>query len=387
MYLQCTKKMLDKMDMQSTEMFQADDCDDGAEGFYSWHVNLITLNRRKAIVCMNNLTRYPIVLYRPKARDIAHLEERVKEGIRAAFSEEGVPADMVEEYLQNCGSAVYSKTAGRSLTANLNKTCETVGYYTELLDEESVIQRRISLALGRYIVKFDDMYDYPSERLFRELCKMKGIPEENWEQILQIENYQLKVKILLDGHDIWRRILIPSRCTFRHLHWGIQEIFGWFDYHLYEFTVPDDTYALEEDTPLYVRPIKMRIVDGDDLEIEDYLEPDEYEVRYDNQTNLREIFSDTERCLYTYDFGDDWEHEILLEKVVKDSHNRFPVLLERKGERPPEDVGGPGGFEEYLRIVSDPESPEYEFMLQWSETTKAKKKTIEEINRSLRYYH
>ena len=387
MYLQCTKKMLDKMDMQSIEMFPADDCDDGAEGLYSWHVNLITLNRRKAIVCMNNLTRYPIVLYRPKARDIAHLEERVKEGIRAAFSEEGVPADIVEEYLQNCGSVVYSKTAGRSLTANLNKTCETVGYYTEPLDEESVIQRRISLALGRYIVKFDDTYDYPSERLFQELCKMKGIPEENWEQMLQIENYQLKVKILLDGHDIWRRILIPSRCTFRHLHRGIQEIFGWFDYHLYEFTVPDDTYELKEDTPLYVRPIKMRIVDGDDPEVKDYLEPDEYEVRYDNQTNLREIFSDTERCLYTYDFGDDWEHEILLEKVVKDSHNRFLVLLERKGERPPEDVGGPEGFEEYLRIVSDPESPEYEFMLQWSETTKAKKKTIEEINRSLRYYH
>ena len=81
----------------------------------------------------------------------------------------------MEEYLQNCGSAVYSKTAGRSLTANLNKTCETVGYYTELLDEESVIQRRISLALGRYIVKFGDKYDYSSERLFRELCKMKGI--------------------------------------------------------------------------------------------------------------------------------------------------------------------------------------------------------------------
>ena len=228
MYLQCTKKMLDKMNMEKIKMLPMDDCDDGADGFYSWHVNLITLNRRKAIVCMNNLTRYPIVLYRPKTRDIAHLEERVKDGIRAAFSEEGVPTDIVEEYLQNCGSAVYSKTAGRSLTANLNKTCETVGYYTELLDEESVIQRRISLALGRYIVKFGDKYDYSSERLFRELCKMKGMPEENWEQIMQIENYQLKVKILLDGHNIWRRILIPSRCTFRHLHRVIQDTFGWF---------------------------------------------------------------------------------------------------------------------------------------------------------------
>ena len=387
MYLQCTKKMLDKMNMEKIKMLPAGDCDDGADGFYSWHVNWITLNRRKAIVCMNNLTKYPIVLYRPKTRDIAHLEQRVKDGIRAAFSEEGVPKDIVEEYLKNCGSAVYSKTAGRSLTANLNKTCETVGYYTELLDEESVIQRRISLALGRYIVKFGDAYDRPSERLFRELCKMKGMPEENWEQLPRIENYQLKVKILLDGHDIWRRIRIPSRCTFRRLHRVIQETFGWFDQHLHEFTVPDDTYGPEEDTPLYARPIKIRIVDGDDPEVEDDLESDEYEVRYDDRTNLREIFSDNKRCLYTYDFGDDWVHEILLEKVNADSHDRFPVLLESNGERPPEDVGGPGGFEEYMRVVSDPGSPDYESVVEWAKMARAKKRTLEEIDRSLRYYH
>ena len=202
------------MDMQRIEMLPAGDCDDGAGGFYSWHVNYITVNRRKAIVCMNNLTRYPLVLYRPKAKDITHLEERIKEGIRAAFREEGVPEIVTEEYLRNCGNVIYSKTAGRSLVANLNKTCETVGYYIELMDEESVIQRRISLALGRYIVKFGEEYDYPSERLFRGLCLMKGMPEENWEQMLQIENYQLKIKLMLDGHDIWRRILIPSRCTF-----------------------------------------------------------------------------------------------------------------------------------------------------------------------------
>ncbi len=357
-----------------------------ADGFYSWHVNYITINRRKAIVCMNNLTRYPIVLYRPKAKDITHLGERVKEGIRAAFREEGILESVIEEYLRNCGSAIYSQTAGRSLVANLNKTCETVGYYSELMDEESVVQRRISLALGRYIVKFREGYDYPSERLFQALCLMKDMPEENWEQMLQIENYQLKIKLMLDGHDIWRRILIPSSCTFRQLHGVIQETFGWFDYHLHEFTVPDETYVPEEYTPLYAWPIKIRIVDGDDPEAEDYLEPDKYEVRYDNRTSLREIFEEIERCLYTYDFGDDWEHVILLEKVIKDSHNRFPVLMESEGERPPEGVGGPGGFEEYLSVISDPGSPEYESMVEWSEITKAKKKTIEEINRRLRYY-
>ena len=63
------------------------------------------------------------------------------------------------------------------------------------------------------------------------------------------------------------------------------------------------------------------------------------------------------------------------------------ILLESNGERPPEDVGGPGGYEEYLRIVSDPESPEYESVVEWSKMTRAKKRTIEEINRSLLFYH
>lgn len=387
MYLQCTKKMLDKMDTQKIEIHPAADCDDGADGFYSWHVNYITVNRRKAIVCMNNLTRYPIVLYRPKAKDITQLEERIKEGIRAAFREEGVPEGITEEYLQNCGNVIYSKTAGRSLTANMSKMCETVGYYIELLDEESVVQRRISLALGGSLTKFGDEYDYPSKRLFLGLCKMKRMLEENWEEMVQVENYQLKVKLLLDGHDIWRRILIPSRCTFRQLHRVIQETFGWFDYHLHEFAVPDETYEPEKYIPLYAWPILIRIINSDDPEAEAYLEPDKYEVRYEKITGLREIFMDTKRCIYIYDFGDNWEHEILLEKVVKDSHNRFPILLESNGERPPEDVGGAGGFEEYLRITSDPESPEYESMVEWSEMTRAKKRTIEEINRSLRYYY
>ena len=191
MYLQCTKKMLDKMDIQRIEMLPAGDCDDGADGFYSWHINYITINRRKAIVCMNNLTRYPIVLYRPKAKDIARLGERIKEGIREAFREEGIAESVTEDYLRNCGSVIYSKTAGRSLVASLTKTCETVGYYMDLLDEESVIQKRISLSLGHYLVKFGEKYEYPSEKLYRRLCLMEGMPEENWEQVLQIENYQL----------------------------------------------------------------------------------------------------------------------------------------------------------------------------------------------------
>lgn len=387
MYIQCTKKMLDKLDSEKIRMVSADECDDGADGFYSWHVNYITINRRKVIVCMNNLTRYPIIIYRPKAKDIAHFESRIREGIRAAFLEEGVPQELVEEYFRKCGDVRFSKTKDRRLLANLNQTCQIVQYYAELLDEDAVVQSRASLKLGRYMVKFDGKYEYPAHKLLGVICRMRDIPEQDLEQILEIENYQLKIRLMLEHYDIWRRILIPARCTFQELHMAIQFTFGWFGYHLHEFSVMDENYKAEEGTPLYAYPKKIRIVDGEDPEMEQFLERDRYEVKYDTKTSLREIFQETDRCIYTYDFGDNWEHEIILEKVERDSHNRIPYLLEQKGERPPEDVGGEGGFEEYMRIVSDPENPEYEFMVQWSENTRADQRTIEEINRQLNRYY
>lgn len=105
------------------------------------------------------------------------LEGRIKEGIRTSFREEGISEEVINEYIEKCGPAEYSRTAGRSMVANLNKICETVQWYTDLLDEDTVIQKRISLALGRYLVKFDRDYDFPKERMFRALCKMHNLSE------------------------------------------------------------------------------------------------------------------------------------------------------------------------------------------------------------------
>ena len=334
---------------------------------------------------MNYLTRYTIVLYRPKAKDMMELESRIKEGIRTAFGEEGISEVVINEYIEKCGAVEYSKTAGRSMVANLNKICETVQWYADLLDEDTVIQKRISLSLGKYLVKFDGDYDHPEERLFRELCKMRNLSDSEWDRILEVENYQLKIRLDFENFDIWRRVLIPSSCTFQRLHCVIQETFGWFDYHLHEFRLIGEPEEADHKLPLYAYPIKMRIVDGEDPEVGEYLEPDKYEVKFDTKTSLKDVFKDIDTCIYTYDFGDNWEHVITLEKVIE-NNNRFPVLLERNGERPPEDVGGESGFEEYMRIISDKNHPEHEAMLQWSEITKEKERTIEEINRRMNYF-
>lgn len=130
----------------------------------------------------------------------------------------------------------------------------------------------------------------------------------------------------------------------------------------------------------YEYPTKVRIIDGTDPEAGEFLEPDRYEIRFDTTTKLKDIFTETTSCLYTYDFGDNWTHIVSLEKVISDGISRSPGLLERQGECPPEDVGGESGFEEYMRVISDEEDPEYESMLQWSEITRERKKSVDEIN-------
>ena len=140
---------------------------------------------------------------------------------------------------------------------------------------------------------------------------------------------------------------------------------------------------LPEETPLYAQPVKIRIVDGNDPDAMEYLEPDNDTKYRDTQITLHDIFSQVETCIYTYDFGDSWEHIIELEKVIPDSTNRKILLLDRHGKRPPEDVGSESGFEEFMKIMADENDPEYEDMKIWSEGLSEKDRTIEEINQRL----
>lgn len=98
---------------------------------------------------------------------------------------------------------------------------------------------------------------------------------------------------------------------------------------------------------------------------------------------LDEVFEEDDWCLYTYDFGDNWEHIITVKERKAMGGVKRAVMLERQGERPPEDVGGECGYNEYLRIINDTADPEYDHVLNWSKITRAEEKTDEEINRSL----
>ncbi len=374
MYLQCTKKVLDRLSVDKADYADAAECECFDKGFYTWYVNLMNAGRKKALVCVNRKTLYPVILYGVKVKDFARLGDRVREAIRATLERECIRTEIIDEYLDNCGEVLFAKTSDRSTVSYMNRICEYLPSFGDELDEKSLFQPALSRRLANLVYRAknaDNCLDVSNEMFFKSLCEMRGMPAEEWNDIISVKKYQLKIRLCLDKYDIWRRVQVPTHFSFRQLHEVIQEVFGWFNYHGYEFSAG----------------VKLRIVNGADDDFADFADfagAEGIRVVSDSEITLEDVFEKTDRCAYVYDFGDFWEHEIVKEKVLTGNVNA-PVLTERKGERPPEDVGGEGGFEHYMYVISKPSHPEYESMTKWAERQREIQKSIESINYSMRW--
>lgn len=153
-------------------------------------------------------------------------------------------------------------------------------------------------------------------------------------------------KITLQGIDnpiIYRTIQVPSNFTFYDLHLVIQNAFNWHDAHLFEFMIKNKQIADYED----------EFMEENILPSREILLEDEFKRK-------------SQKALYIYDFGDHWEHEIILKKSFKpEEGKKYPLCIEAQGNTPPEDVGGVWGFEDFKKIMQDKNHPEYLEMKEW----------------------
>jgi len=154
--------------------------------------------------------------------------------------------------------------------------------------------------------------------------------------------YQLKIILNDIRPPIWRRFLIASTESLTDLHLVIQIVMGWTDSHLHEFIKGRERYGVpDEDFPTDVL--------------------DESEFRIDQI-----LKQEKEKLRYTYDFGDSWDHDIVLEKILPfETQTRLPVCLKGSRACPPEDIGGLPGYEMFLEAIADPNHPEHDEMLEW----------------------
>lgn len=157
--------------------------------------------------------------------------------------------------------------------------------------------------------------------------------------------YQFKVALKDIYPTIWRRFQVNGLITFHQLHKTLQIVMGWEEYHLYLFdfgsftiTRPDPTFPPGNTPELNAR--REKIVDH--------------------------ITKEGQQVLYVYDFGDDWGHELILEKILPaQTEEQYPVCLEGERHCPPEDCGGVLGYQRILEILATKSHPEYEDTIAW----------------------
>jgi hypothetical protein len=152
----------------------------------------------------------------------------------------------------------------------------------------------------------------------------------------------ISLKVTLRGTrpPVWRRLLVPGTMTLGDLHRAIQAAMGWQDSHLHLFEIDGRDYGDQD------------IVD---------------DVADENRLTLNGLLkSGVARFAYTYDFGDNWEHTIAIEKTRPAAGGEaYPLCITGRRNCPPEDCGGLGGYQHLLKVLADPTNPDYAEQSEW----------------------
>ena len=156
---------------------------------------------------------------------------------------------------------------------------------------------------------------------------------------------RVRIELQSVRRTVWRRVDVPVSYTLAELHDIIQVAMGWRNFHLHEFTIGEVSFAAPDP-------------DGD---------PGGGKIGDATSAALKTVIErGFRRFDYLYDFGDGWEHEVIVEDVRDgEAGIGYPAFVEGARRCPPDNVGGPPGFERFLEAVLDPAHEEHREMIEW----------------------
>jgi len=154
--------------------------------------------------------------------------------------------------------------------------------------------------------------------------------------------HQLKITLRNVKPPVWRRIVVRSDTTLAELAAVLEAAMGWLGSHLHVFEVGRTRYGMLD--PDW---------DTDDLD--------------ESKFRLGGVLSDVgSKMRWDYDFGDGWEHEVLVEAIdPPEPEVDYPICVTGRRACPPEDCGGPWGYEELVNVLADPNQPDPNEIREW----------------------
>ncbi len=336
-----------------------------------WFVNALFWKPQVAML-VNSRTFLPVYLPLAPAKTLL---DRLPDAIESTLRHHGVPEEIIATERAAMGEVRIAPTNDRSVLGVMNEFAYLgeVFMATDRLDLEALSMRmsdiivsplteragtparELSVVLGIDTARAD------RRNPLAEVIDLFGAGRGQAPQVVTPETaeddarraataknpaggkvFQLKVSLRGIKPPIWRRVLVDGSATLDGVHDVIQAAFGWWNYHLHEFRIGGSSYGLPDP-------------DWDMTEVLD-------ETRY----RLDQVAGGGDKFRYLYDFGDGWEHGVVVEKVLaRNDVDAVPACIGGKRACPPEDCGGTWGYAEYLTAIADPSHPSHAEMIEW----------------------
>jgi hypothetical protein len=363
MYIGCTKKLLDyagiKPAKSPTEM----------DPLFMWTANLVTINRRKTLIAVNNATKSRFVLFGLTIKHLPKLPELMEQGIRTLLESESIRPDVIEQYLADCGGGlIFTPTASRSAIAFCNQACEQARDFSEIFEPGDLFQAKYLPWLNEEFILADSAYCY--DTLTSALKKRYGSP------VHAVRAMELEVTMQLFS-PCKRTLIVPAHINFFQLHKILQGAFDWKCCCTHQFILSRN----EAGIPAVI--LQPKYLADPNWRIPDY----GMEWRESTAVTISEVFEKQSTVEYEYDFEENWLHTVEFKRFIEDYPSPFPYCTYAEGDAPVEGCGGAEGFLEVQTILANPNHYEYNWTKNWMEEAWWHPLDIRQINRNIRACH
>lgn len=363
-----TKKLRDRMKGAPP----ADPDDESTTALGDWFVNALFWKPQVALL-VNSRTFLPVYVPLAPAKTLL---DRIPDAIESALRAQGVPEETVAAERSAMSEVRLAPTNDRTVLGVMNE----FAYLGEVfvtnggLDLEALSMRMSDIVVG----PLDRRAGTPGRELAVVLGTDPTAADEHnpLAQVIALFNdervsapkpaspkraaidarkagtkkqaragkvFQLKVTLRDIKPPIWRRVLVDGSATLDEVHDVIQAAFGWWNSHLHEFRIGGRDYGVPD-------------LDWDMSKVLD-------ETRY----RLDKLAAEGDKFRYVYDFGDDWDHDVRVEKILARTEvDEVPTCTAGKRACPPEDCGGTWGYEEFLIAISDPSHERHAELIEWN---------------------
>jgi hypothetical protein len=333
--------------------------------FFSWTADLFAFPgaSEKSVLMINQATRVITAFPLPEGgASAAGLMEGLRTILQRGLAPEDVPESVVSQYFEAAGPLRLAQEA------RANDIIEPEVFFMEAARAKPPLDRLGPGQTARH-------YCLSSDEFIRSLSRF-GHKDK------RVPALELESRLLLEGEDAVRRLVVPYRITFDDLHKVLQGAYQWFGYHLFAFEFyldgskpedvaqnPDVEIVMSdgiEETYNYDEMLDGDRLDDGDPGIFAHLEQGEKIILRSEENMLEKLIPRFTSFIYLWDFGDNWNHEITVKKLHTNYKGWLPDLLSGSGDAPPEDCGGASRFKEFKEILVDPSHQEYAMTVLWA---------------------